>query len=502
MRLLLNPLRVLLFLLLAGVASAQDRPNVLFAISDDQSFLHTGLNSGGKLDTPAFDRIAKEGVNFTHAYCAAPSCTPSRGAILTGQEVYRIEEGGVLFGTLPAKFPVYPLLLRDAGYHVGWTGSKAWGPGDIRAGGRTEDPAGKRYSQHKLSREDHPPGTASTDVAANFKEFLGEREDGQPFCFWYGSHAPHRSYEKGIGRQYGKKLEDALLFGCFPDREEIRSDVLDYYVEIEHFDRQLGRMLALLDEAGELDNTLVIVTSDHGMPFPRCKGNLYDSGTRVPLAIRYPGRIEAGRTVEDFVSLADIAPTILSFTGAEVPDQMSGVSLLPVLESNQSGWTGMHREFVVTAFERHTPCRPGSNGYPMRMIRTRDHLYIRNYEEARWPAGSPDIDSIHQGAYGDIDNGPTKTYMIELQDEAEMAPFFSKAFGKRPAEELYAVGEDPDQLKNLASDPEQEEVRKRLAGMLNGHLEATDDPRMKGLSPWGDYPYYFKDYAEHPEKLP
>ncbi|MHC4464672.1 MAG: sulfatase-like hydrolase/transferase, partial [Planctomycetota bacterium] len=141
------------------------RPNILFCISDDQSWVHAGVYGDKVVKTPNFDRIAAEGVLFTHAFCAAPSCTPSRGAILTGQNIWRLEEGGLLLGTLPAKFQVYTELLEAAGYHVGFT-RKGWSPGQVKPSGRTQNPAGRRYK--------------------NFKQFIEARPEGQPFCFWFG----------------------------------------------------------------------------------------------------------------------------------------------------------------------------------------------------------------------------------------------------------------------------------------------------------------------------
>ncbi len=469
----------------AAARAEAERPNVLFAISDDQSYIHTGANGDDGVSTPAFDRVASEGVRFTHAYAAAPSCTPSRSAVLTGQAIYRLEAGGLLFGTLPAEFPVYPrLLAREAGYFVGYTG-KGWGPGRLSAGGREKDPVGEPYS--------------AGGYAASFAEFLKDRPDDEPFCFWYGAHEPHLPHPTGRGLEQGKELSDARLPGGLPDVRVTRRDILDYYTEIEHFDDHLGRMLNLLEKRGELSETLVLVTSDHGNPFPRSKATLYDSGTRVPLAIRYPPSISAGRVVRDFVSLTDLAPTILAYAGVDAPAQMTGRSLRPLLSSDASGWTGEHRSYVVTAFERHTWCRPDGTTYPMRSIRTRRYHYIRNYAPNRWPAGAPDFDSPHQGFYGDVDDSPTKEFMIEHRDDPEIEPYFERAFRKRPAHELYDVRDDPKEMENLADDAEYRDVREDLRRKLTKHLKRTDDPRAHGRSPWGGYPYYYKDYWKRAE---
>jgi N-sulfoglucosamine sulfohydrolase len=244
------------------------RPNVLLAIADDWSFPHAGVYGDTTVRTPTFDRIAREGARFTHAFAAAPSCTASRAALLTGQAVHRLAEGGNLHGFLPRAHPVYPDLLEAAGYVVGFTG-KGWGPGQFEPGGRTRNPAGPRF--------------ASVD------EFLRSRDKTKPFVFWFGSQDPHRPYDAGTGSQSGMRPEQVQVPPFLPDTADVRQDILDYYFEVQRFDRDLGRVLESLAQAGELDNTIVIVTSDNGMPFPRAKATVYDGGARVPLAIRWPG---------------------------------------------------------------------------------------------------------------------------------------------------------------------------------------------------------------------
>jgi len=481
---------------IAGCASCLNSgrgrgPNIFFTISDDQTWMHAGAYGDPAIETPAFDRIAKGGVLFRHAYVACPSCTPSRGAVLTGRPIWQLEQGGQLFGTLPAKFAVFPRMLEQAGYFIGWAGAKAWGPGELEPGGRTQDPAGRHYNRHRL--DDVPEGMVPDDYYRNFLDFLNDREPEQPFCFWFGPGEAHRSFKKGIGRESGIDPGQVRGPGCLPDAAQVRDDIADYYAEIERYDRDLGRMLDHLQETGELDNTLVIVTSDNGMPFPRCKATLYDAGVRVPFAVRFPAKIPGGRTVEDFVSLIDVAPTVLDACSLEIPREMAGASLMPILASNRSGRVDPDRDFVVTAFERHTLCRPNDVGYPMRSIRTHDYLYIRNYQPGRWPAGDPDLESVHQGVYGDIDNGPSKSFMLEHRKDPEFEHLFRLGFGKRPGEELYDVKKDPHQLNNLAGDPQYAEIKAGLSEKMIQYLQNRADPRMDGLNPWDSYPYYFGD---------
>jgi N-sulfoglucosamine sulfohydrolase len=461
---------------------ADKRPNVLFCFADDWSWPHASIGGDKVIKTPTFDRVAHEGVLFENAFVSSPSCTPSRGAVLTGQWHWRLEEGANLWSTLPAKFPVYPDLLEEAGYHVGYT-RKGWGPGRDAPGGRKRNPAGPKYK--------------------DFRQFLDARPEGKPFCFWFGSTDPHRSYKWQSGVKSGMKLEDVDVPAYFPDCPEVRTDICDYYWEVQRFDRESGELLKMLEEKGELDNTLVVISGDNGWPFPRCKSNIYDSGTHVPLAVRWPEAVPAGRVVQDFVSLADLAPTFLDAAGLKPPAQMTARSFLDVLTSGKSGWVDAKRDHVLTGKERHVPAQEtGMGGYPMRAIRTRDFLYIRNFKPDRWPAGYPasyaqptDIvvskpKGTHYG-YSDTDASPTKSYMIKHRNDPKVARLFELAFGKRPAEELYDLDKDPAQMNNVAGKPEYAEVQKKLAAALMAELKATKDPRVLGKGDIFDqYPYY------------
>lgn len=457
-------LGVFLFVLVSFVEA---RPNILFCLSDDQSWRHAGAYVEPVIQTPVFDRIAKEGVLFSQAYCACPSCTPSRSAILTGQDIWRLGEGGQLFGTLSEEHSLYTDLLSQSGYHVGYM-DKGWAPGSIDAGGRKENGAGSRFK--------------------TFEEFFEKAGEGQPWCFWFGSRDPHRGYKKGIGIKSGMDPSKVKVPGCFPDTPEVRSDLCDYFWEIQRFDQQVGAMLDLIKKAGQLDNTIVVITSDNGMPFPRAKANLYDLGSRMPLAIRWPGRTPGGARVDDFVNLTDLAPTFLEAAGIPVPKAMTGKSLVALLTSGKSGRVESSRDAVVTGRERHAWCRLDGLGYPARMIRTKDFLYIRNYEPDRWPAGNYRM-VTNEGHYGDIDASPTKKVMMER--EKEDRSLFVLAFGKRPKEELYDCRKDPDQLKNLAQDPVYREILGKLSARLTAHLKATGDPRETGGEiQWDEWNYY------------
>jgi arylsulfatase A-like enzyme len=458
-----------------------DRPNILFAIADDAS--HFSAYGHTFVDTPNFDRVCREGIRFTAAFTTNPKCAPSRASILTGRHTWQNRESCLHWNYWPEDLPVYPDMIEEAGYHIGYTG-KPWGPGEWTRCGRTRNPAGPEYNGRKLT----PPegsGIADIDYAANFDEFLGARHKGQPFCFWYGGREPHRRYTYGEGLAHGKSPESVTIVPPYwPDEESIRVDMLDYAFETEWFDTHLGRMLARLGEIGELGNTLVIVTSDNGCPFPRAKGNMYDDDFRLPCAAMWADRIRGGRVVDDLVSFVDFAPTFLDAAEVPIPDYMVGRSLFDVFDPAGSGMVTETRTRAYMGRERHDMGREGDLGYPVRCIRTPDHLYIRNFAPDRWPAGNPET------GYTGCDSSPTKTRILELHECGEDR-YWELAFGRRPAEELYDIREDPHCMKNLAGDPEHAGLKQSLWGELAQTLRETGDPRIFGNGDvFETYEYY------------
>jgi arylsulfatase A-like enzyme len=460
-------LALLPFLVLAGPQTADDRPSILFALADDWAWPHAPAYGDKVAKVPNFERVAKDGILFTHAFSASPSCTPSRAAILTGQHIHRLEDSGNLWSQLAPKFETYPDLLEKEGYAVGLWG-KGWGPGDFKAGGRERNPAGP--------------------AVKNFPEFLKTVPKGKPFCFWFGHRDPHRPYEKGQGLKAGLKLQDVEVPPYLPDTPEVRSDLLDYYFAVERFDRDLGEALATLETAGRAANTLVLVSGDNGMPFPRCKANLYDSGTRQPLAVRWPARVKGGRVVDDLVGLMDIAPTVLEAAGLKPPASMTARSFLDILRGESP--TG--RDRILLERERHANVRQGDLSYPCRALRTKEYLYIRNLRPELWPAGDPEKWKA-VGAFGDCDPGPSKDQIIARRDQ-DLAKFFRIAFEKRPARELYDIAKDPHNLVNLAE--RMPNLADKMDGELTQGLKETGDPRVAGgaLSGddvrWDKYPYF------------
>jgi len=466
---------------------APQRPNILFAIADDWGWPHAGMYGDPVIQTPAFDRVAREGILFNQAYISSPSCTPSRNAVLTGQYHWRLGPGANLWSTLDPATPVYPLLLEDAGYMIGRF-RKSWGPGDISSWDR--HPAGHDYTQ------------------SGFAAFMAERPADQPFCFWLGSSDPHRPYDRGSGVRSGIDPEKIQLFECFPDHEVVRSDVADYYYEVQRFDSLVASAIEVLEEYGELENTIIVVTGDHGMPFPRCKSNNYDSGARIPLAVRWgKGVKKPGRVLDDFISTTDLAPTFLELAGLDIPEVMTGLSFANLLASEKEGKVDPdQRSYVLHGKERHVPGQEEDmGGYPVRAIRTHDYLYIRNFKEDRWPSGTPNYleAAIPYCWLGDCDNGATKSYMVDHREQDEQhRKLYDLAFAKRPAEELYDCINDPEQHINLAADPDHEEIRDKLSEQLMEQLVATGDPRATGGGDEFDLVPYLGHGPRHPSYKP
>ncbi len=453
-------------------------PNFMILMSDNHSWNHLGCYGDPVVRTPTIDQLAKEGIRFTHAFCSAPSCSPARASMLTGQDIWRLEEAANLWGGFPAKFNVFTDILEENGYLVGYEG-KGWGPGNYEASGRKRNPAGTQFN--------------------SFEEFYNEIERGQPFFYWFSSRDPHRPFKAEGWKDEDIDIDKIQVPHYLPDTEEVSKDIGDYYAEIEGFDRDVSSFIQLLDEMGELDNTLILICSDNAWQMPRGLANLYDFGTRIPFIVVMPERFKGGRVVDDFISLNDVAPTILELGGISVPEEMNARSFVNILESGEQGLVNAERNFIVTARERHAFVRQNGAGYGARAFRTYDYLYIRNYHPERWPAGDPPL-------YGDVDAHmlqypcPTKMYILKNRDKEGVKKLFQLGFGKRPAEELYDLKKDPWQMNNVADSVEYRNIKEELADRLTNYLIEQGDPRETGDEmKWIDAPYYAtKDFRPEP----
>ena len=522
---LIHPMRrflcpfLLAFLPLAllGAQPADSRPNIVFIFADDwgrYAGSYAELDGPGTVNdllrgrTPNIDRVAREGALFRRAFVSAPSCTPSRSALLSGQHFWRTGRGAILRGAVwdPA-IPSYPLLLRDAGYHIGET-YKVWSPGrpdDAPYGGGDYryEAAGRRFntfSQNvtRLVREGAALESAKqalyAEVRGNFDAFLERRPAGQPYCYWFGPTNVHRTWIRGSGAAlWGLNPDDlkGRMPPFLPDVPEVREDLADYFGEILALDAAVGVLLRRLEEQGELDSTLVVISGDHGAPgFPYGKCNLYDFGSAVPLLLRGPG-VAAGTVVDDLTSLTDLAPTFLDVAGIPAPATMTGRSLQPLLAAGASGRGEPAGDAVFIGRERHVEsARDGYLPYPQRAIRTRDHLLIINFEPDRWPIGEPyrlegdnpptveQLTTQTRVTLPDEDAGPTKAWMVTHRNDPQWKPYFERAYGKRPRLELYDLAKDPHQMANVAGQPAYAAIEAALERRLRDELLRTGDPRV------------------------
>ncbi|MDX1641493.1 MAG: sulfatase [Balneolaceae bacterium] len=473
---------LILSVLLLISCEDQQRPNILFAIADDATYKHFGAYGTDWIQTPAFDRVAEEGILFLNAYTNNAKCSPSRSILLTGRHSWQLEEAANHVPNFPEKFKTYSEVLRENGYHTGYTG-KGWAPGNPgETDGKRRQLIGPAYNEMTTT----PPGNhiSQIDYSANFEKFLADKENDEPFSFWYGGYEPHRAYQYRIGIDTGgKNLEQIDEVPAFwPDNDTVRTDMLDYAYEIEYFDKHLQQMLQILETRGELDNTIVIVTSDNGMPFPRVKGQAYEYSNHMPLAIMWPNGIEKpGRIVNDFVSFIDIAPTLLELAGIDGEESgmqpITGQSFTDIFYSEKSGVIDPNRDHVLIGKERHDIGRPNDEGYPIRGIVTENYLYLHNFEPSRWPAGNPET------GYLNTDGSPTKTWILDHQNDPDNQKYWEWSFGKRPNEELYNLNDDPFNVNNLVSPPENDAYRELAAQLKNRlfeKLEEQGDPRMFG----------------------
>lgn len=476
-------------------ASDDPRPNILFVISDDQSYPYASAYGTAGIHTPAFDQVAQEGILFHNAFTAAPQCSPSRAAILTGRNIWQLEEAGTHSSYFPKKFTVFTRLLEQAGYAVGYTG-KPWGPGNWKDAGWTRNPVGTEYNRHHLK----PPDKyiSSIDYSANFDEFLDTAGRDRPFFFWCGGHEPHRPYTPGAAVAAGTNPGEVFIPSFLPDDSVVSSDIADYAREIAWFDTHLAHMIDRLRKDGRLAHTLIVVTSDNGMPFPSAKANLLDYGTHVPLAISWPEKISGGQVSDDLVSLTDLAPTFLQLAGLPAATDMTGKSLAGRLLAEDPA-NAPRRAYVLTGRERHTHTRPDDLGYPARAIRTDEFLFILNLRPDRWPAGDPPargqdgrIPAAAMPGYFDIDD-PSPTKLLMLKERHRWPERFQEGFARRPAMQLFDIRQDPGCRIDLAGNPVFAAIRDSLYRQLTTLLTQQKDPRMLG---YGDifesYPRFGK----------
>ncbi len=436
--------------LFSCVTTAVDtRPNLLLIVTDDESWFEHDIYGHSNLETPHFNRLAEEGVLFTHGYVSAPSCGPARASILSGRNIWELEQGAFMLSYFPKKFTSMMAILGDNGYQAAFSG-KGWGPGLYPREGQRMN--GKGYYDHKTKDRENRMYLSPFNVPDNFEAFLGDRDEDKPFVFWAGIEEPHAPWPKKEEAKRLLKKEfnvDADQINTEPGNNPHRSP-LGFYYEILHADRQVGQMLAALEQRNLLENTLVLYIGDNGSDSDpggvledaaradgteltniRLKGKNtpYDAGSRVPMALMWKSTVPPGRVVDDFVNSIDIAPTFLQAAGVKVPSFITGKSFLDTVLSDQSGWIDPERDFVMTGSEWHTHPRT------TRTIRDKRFEYIVKYPNA---------------------------------DRLELV------------EELYDLQNDMWEYNNLIGDSEYAPVLERLKARMDDYGRKTGDPRFTG----------------------
>lgn len=458
--LLIPALFTLVALHAAASAMAAEKLNVLIITTDDMSCDSVGVY-GSRLEgiTPNMDRLAAQSLRFNHAFVQVGNCMPSRNVMFSG----RYPHNNRVEGFYQVKDPGYPVmsdLMKAGGYFTGIRGKVSHStpytpyPGwdivlDTLPDGSTAHP--KNVESYYLSTKH---GIASAKKA------------GKPFCLNINISDPHKPFWNEDGRPEVNKpsriftAAEVPVPGFLFDDPAVRAELALYYSSVRRGDDCLGEILRALKESGSDERTAIIFLSDHGMPLPFAKTQLYFHSTRTPWMVRWPGVTKPG-TVEDqhLVSGVDFLPTLLDIVGLPHPKGMDGRSFAPILRGQkQEG-----RDFVVTEYNENA----GGNRHPMRSIVTRDFAYIFN----PWSNGERVMATATKG---------TATYrrmQVLAKTDSKIAARLT-LFDHRVPEELYDYTQDADALENLIARSEFKTQREQLTQRLESWMVQTKDPML------------------------
>ncbi|MBB3696995.1 sulfatase-like hydrolase/transferase [Flammeovirga yaeyamensis] len=453
------------------------RPNILFCIADDAGMFMSAYGSKF-VNTPSFDKVAKNGLLFMNAYTPIAASGPSRSVVLTGRNPWELEQAGREGVVFPSKFKTYVEALNEQGYLVGYTG-RSWDAGD--PGIMNNQPrklTGKSFNKFKMI----PPtqSISSDDYSKNFEYFLSQQKENEPWAFWYGSREPHRNYTFRSGVNVGgKSLSDIKkkdIYKFLPDNDTTRHDLLDYATEMEYSDHHLGKMLDLLHKTNQLDNTIVIVTSDNGIPFPRVKGMEYERSIHLPLAIMWgKGINNPGRVINDYISFTDIAPTILevaNISSKSKMEEMSGKSFTDIFYTDREGWIDSDRNYILIGKEKNHINQFSENDYPVRGLVMDNYLYLQNYKNnnlLQIPARSSKIAR---------EINPTYEWILKQKMENLHNNYWDWAHSTPEKIELYDIHKDPDCLNNLSKLSAYQKQINLMSELMTEKLKKQNDPRM------------------------
>ena len=441
--------------------SADPRPNVILFIADDVSWDDLGCTGNATARTPHIDRLAAQGRRFDAAFLTASSCSPSRSSVVTGRYPHNNGRASELHEPIAAHLPWFPRLLREAGYHTVLSGKNHMSSAPPAPGEKPQPAA--------FDVIDAGKGDGNSGGHANWVPLLSERPAGKPFFGWYAAFDAHRAWdgdEEWKEEVYGPKHDPAELRvpPFLHDDAATRADLASHANEVTRFDHFVGLVVAELERQGRLANTLILVMADNGRPFPRAKTRLHDSGMKTYLIAHWPAGIaQPGRPASGLASAIDLAPTILDVAGVPAVPTMQGVSLRPMLRDPAA---------IVrsVAFSEHNWHDYEAHG---RSVRAEGYLYIRNHRPAL-PWQGP-ADSVRS---------PSHQALRAARDARQLTPAQADVFlAPRPTEELYLSSEDPNQLRNLASEPAHAAAKARLAKLLADWTTATGDTVPAQLTP-------------------
>lgn len=424
-----------------SVAARQVRPNIVFIIGDDISAEDLGCYGNPGIRTPNLDRLAAQSLRFDNGYLTISSCSPSRCSMLTGRYPHNLETAAELHGVLPPGVAMFPQLLREAGYYSAQAGKTHFGDRWNELTG----PAVAAFEVGGEGKEAAGPGGESQWVAR-----LRDRPKDKPFFMWFASHDAHRPWGdnlfSGINRPADVRVPPYLV-----DTPETREDLARYYDEITRFDHHIGEVVEELKRQQIWDDTIIIVTSDNGRPFPHSKTQLYEDGIRMPLIVRWPQAGLQARQTASLASAIDVAPTVLELAGVPKAATIQGVSLVPVLKDA----TATVRDYVFAEHNWHNFMAH------VRLLRTGSLVYMRN----AWP------DLPLTGKRDD----PSSEALRTARDAGRATPVQENIYiAPRPAEELYDLATDPLQERNLIGTADATRVSRMRALMDRWTAETGD----------------------------
>ncbi len=425
--------------------SLSGQPNIVFIIADDIGWNDVGCYVNDVVKTPNMDRIASQGLMFTNAYLTTSSCSPSRTSIISGR--YPHNTGSAeLHTSLPEDVGIFPDKLQEAGYFTGQAGKWHMGKAPRRG-----------FDVIRDGQDDFGPGGEKMWVPV-----LQNRPKEKPFFLWLASTDAHR----GWGANEFQDQNDPDKINAPPflvDATTTREDLAHYYDEITRFDHYIGEVERELKTQGVADNTVIIIISDNGRPFPRCKTRLYDSGVKTPMIIKWPDGINVpGKISGSLVSVIDIGPTLIDLAGASPLESMQGRSFRELINEPEAPF----RNFIFAEHNWH------DHEALERMVRTKDYMYILNLRPSL-PNQGP-ADSNGSSSFADLKQKRKEGRLTPAQTDVFVSP--------RPREELYDCQRDPMQLINIASDPEMIGKLTDLRQVMQLWIDQTGDTNPEHLT--------------------